>query len=90
MLDLVEGLAEDVPALPHARYRLVAGTVTALAAPPGRGVGGDGLVRTPRRTAGRAACDLFPGAELLHVPGAGHFDLLNHPRVAEALRGWLA
>ena len=34
--DLVAGLAEDVPPLPHARYRLVAATLTAVSAPPGR------------------------------------------------------
>jgi hypothetical protein len=32
---------------------------------------------------------MFPGADVLHVPHAGHFDLLNHDLVHEALRGWL-
>ena len=90
VLDLVEGLAEDVPALPHARYRLVAGTVTASARHPLGAWAGDGLVRTPSAYGRARGVDLFPGAELLHVPGAGHFDLLNDPRVAEALRRWLA
>jgi pimeloyl-ACP methyl ester carboxylesterase len=31
---------------------------------------------------------MFPGADVLHVPGAGHFDLLNHPGVYAALREW--
>ena len=90
VLDLVEGLAEDVPALPHARYRLVAGTVTASPRHPLGAWAGDGLVRPPSAYGRARGVDLFPGAELLHVPGAGHFDLLNDPRVAEALRRWLA
>jgi hypothetical protein len=32
---------------------------------------------------------MFPGADVLLVKG-GHFDLLNHPRVHDALRTWLA
>lgn len=89
VLDLVEGLAEDVPPLPHARYRLVAGTVTASPRHPVGAWLGDGLVRPPSAYGRYGGVDLFPGAEVLHVPGAGHFDLLNHPLVADALRGWL-
>lgn len=89
--DLVEGLGEDVAALPHARYRLVAGTLTASAANRLGAAVGDVLVPVPsahgRSRAGRA---LFPDAEVLHVGRAGHFALLNHPVVAEALRRWLA
>jgi hypothetical protein len=91
--DLVEGLAEDVAPLPHARYRLVAGTVTRS---PGHPVGawvGDLLVRVPSAhgRSGRRGprIELFPGAEVLHVPGADHFDLLNHPRVHDRLLEWL-
>ena len=36
--DLVDGLGDDVPPLPHARYHLVSATLTPLAAPPGRPV----------------------------------------------------
>ena len=71
VLDLVEGLAEDVPALPHARYRLVAGTVTASPRHPLGAWAGDGLVRTPSAYGRARGVDLFPGAELLHVPGRG-------------------
>jgi pimeloyl-ACP methyl ester carboxylesterase len=89
--DLVAGLAEDVPPLPHARYRLVAATVTASPRHPLGHVVGDGLVRVPsaygRDAAGR---ELFPGADVLHVGGTGHFGLLNHPDVHDALREWLA
>lgn len=88
--DLVLGLAEDVPPLPHARYRLVSATLTASPRHPVGAVAGDLLVRQPsaygRSRGGRT---LFPGAEVLHVGRAGHFALLNHPRVDEALREWL-
>jgi hypothetical protein len=89
--DLVAGLAEDVPALPHARYRLVSATLTASPRHPVGAFLGDLLVRESsaygRR---RGSADLFPGAETLHVPRADHFDLLNHPAVHDALRRWLA
>ena len=57
--------------------------------PVGRVVG-DLLVRVPSAY-GRAAAapKLFPDADVLHVAGADHFDLLNHPRVERALRDWL-
>ena len=88
--DLVLGLAEDVPALPHARYRLVAGTLTRSSRHPVGAVAGDLLVRVPsaygRSRGGRR---LFPDAEVLHVGGTDHFGLLNHPRVEQALRAWL-
>lgn len=89
--DLVEGLGEDVPALPHARYRLVSATLAASARHPVSAFLGDILVRQPSaygRRRGRD--DLFPGAEVLHLPRAHHFTLLNDARVEEALRRWLA
>ena len=88
--DLVEGLAEDVPPLPRARYRLVAATLTRSARHPLGALAGDLLVRPPSaygRGRGRA---LFPDADVLHVPRAHHFDLLNDARVEEALVHWLA
>lgn len=89
--DLVAGLAEDVPPLPHARYRLVAATLTASQRHPVGDVVGDLLVR-PRSAYGRdrRGRDLFPGAEVLHVGRSDHFDLLNHPEVHTALKRWLA
>ena len=67
--DLVAGLAEDVPALPHARYRLVAATLTSSPASPrrarrgrhpGAGPVGDGRDRD--------GAELFPeAATVLHV-----------------------
>jgi len=89
--DLVAGLAEDVPPLPHARYRLVAATLTASPRHPVGDVLGDLLVR-PRSAYGRdrRGRELFPGAEVLHVGRTDHFGLLNHPHVHTALRRWLA
>jgi pimeloyl-ACP methyl ester carboxylesterase len=88
--DLVVGLGEDVPPLPAVRYRLVAATFTASARHPVGHVVGDVLVR-PASAFGRdrAGRELFPGAEVLHVGGTGHFGLLNHPDVAAGLRRWL-
>lgn len=88
--DLVEGLAEDVPPLPHARYRLVAATLSTRERHPVGHVVGDLLVRPPsaygRRPRGG---ELFPGADVLHVGRTDHFGLLNHPEVHRALREWL-
>ncbi len=89
--DLVAGLAEEVPPLPHARYRLVAATVTTSPRHPVGHVVGDLLVRVESaRGRDRRGADLFPGAEFLHVGRTDHFGLLNHPGVHAALRRWLA
>jgi pimeloyl-ACP methyl ester carboxylesterase len=89
--DLVVGLAEDVPPLPHARYRLVSATVTASPRHPLGHVVGDLLVRQGsaygQDARGRR---LFPDADVLHVGRTGHFGLLNHPEVDRALREWLS
>ena len=88
--DLVEGLGHDVPALPHVRYHLVSATLTRSPRHPVGRVVGDLLVR-PESAYGRSKRHpgLFPEADLLHVPRAGHLDLLNHPDVHVALRAWL-
>ncbi|GAB2461023.1 hypothetical protein GCM10027062_45680 [Nocardioides hungaricus] len=83
--DLVAGLAEDVPPLPHARYRLVAATLTTRPRHPVGQVVGDLLVRVPSAYGE----GLFPGATRLHLGRTDHFGLLNHPRVHDALREWL-
>lgn len=92
--DLVEGLGHDAPALPHARYRLVSGTVTRSPRHPVGAVLGDLLVREASAygRGKRSWDDLFAeaSATTLHVGGAGHFALLNHPVVAARLREWLA
>jgi pimeloyl-ACP methyl ester carboxylesterase len=91
VLDLVSGLADEVPPLPHARYHLVSATLTRSARHPVGRFLGDLLVRQPSAY-GRSSRHqgLFPGADELHLPRAGHFHLLNHPRVHAALRTWLA
>jgi pimeloyl-ACP methyl ester carboxylesterase len=91
--DLERGLP-DLPPLPRVRYRLVSAEVGSPRVPLGR-LFGDLLVR--RRSAhgvrrgglGRTQ-HLFPDADVLHVPRANHFSLLNHPDVDRAMRGWLA
>ncbi|KQW48444.1 hypothetical protein ASC77_06695 [Nocardioides sp. Root1257] len=89
--DLVAGLAEDVPPLPHARYRLVAATLTTQERHPVGHVVGDLLVRPPSAYGrDRHGQELFPDATVLHLGRTDHFGLLNHPDVHEALRGWLA
>ncbi|MCW2782244.1 MAG: alpha/beta hydrolase [Marmoricola sp.] len=91
ILDLRNGLAHDVQNLPHARYHLVGATLTKSIRHPVAEVFGDLLVQfhsaTGRPRRGR---EMFPGADILHVPKADHFDLLNHPKVYNAMKGWLA
>ena len=88
--DLVAGLAEDVPPLPHARYHLVAATLTSSQRHPVGQVVGDLLVR-PRSAYGRdRRRSLFPDADVLHVGNTDHFGLLNHPEVHAAMKRWLA
>ncbi|QWC85893.1 GPI inositol-deacylase [Nocardioidaceae bacterium] len=91
VLDLRSGLARDVENLPHARYRLVGATLAASPRHPVSETAGDLLVRWPSAIGRpRRGPEMFPGAETLHVPGADHFDLLNHPDVYAAIRRWLA
>ena len=90
ILDLRHGLARDVQNLPHARYRLVAATLTRSKRSVTSSTVGDLLV--PYASAlgrSRRGEEMFPGAETLHVPRADHFDLLNHDAVYAALREWL-
>jgi len=89
--DLVAGLAEDVPPLPHARYRLVAATLTGSQRHPVGHLLGDMLVRVPSAYGrDRYGAELFPGADVLHVGRTDHFGLLNHPEIHRALLDWLA
>lgn len=86
--DLERGLPE-VPPLPHVRYRLVSAALGSERSPLGRLLG-DLFVRRGSATATRRALRLFPEADLLHVPNADHFSLLNHPDVSRAMERWLA
>lgn len=89
--DLVDGLDEDVAPLPRARYRLVAATLTRRERHPVGRLVGDWLVPPASASGlGRAGRSLFPGGTVLHVGRTDHFGLLNHLRVHEALREWLA
>ncbi|WP_158604403.1 PGAP1-like alpha/beta domain-containing protein [Nocardioides mangrovicus] len=91
ILDLRDGLPRDVRNLPHARYHLVAGTLARSPRHPVSQVVGDLLVRYPSATGrDRRGAEMFPGADVLHVPGADHFALLNHPDVHRALESWLS
>jgi pimeloyl-ACP methyl ester carboxylesterase len=87
--DLVAGLAEDVPPLPHARYHLVSATLTRNERHPVGHVVGDLLVRPPSAYGRAGGRTLFPGADVLHVGRTDHFGLLNHPEVHAAMRDWL-
>ncbi len=86
--DLERGLPE-LPPMPHARYRLVSAALGPARSPLGRLLG-DLLVRQSSAHATRRALRLFPDADVLHVPNADHFSLLNHPDVFRAMREWLA
>jgi len=90
ILDLRMGLSADVQHLPHARYHLVAATLAESHRHPVSALFGDLLVRYPSALGrSRRGGEMFPGADVLHVRG-GHFELLNHPQVYDALRTWLA
>ncbi len=90
ILDLRQGLSGDVVNLPNARYHLVAATLAASRRHPVSQVLGDMLVRYPSALGRpRRGEEMFPGADVLHIRG-GHFALLNHPDVHDALRRWLA
>lgn len=91
ILDLRRGLAADVQHLPHARYHLVAATLTKSRRHPVSEVFGDLLVRYPSAVGkARRGPAMFPDADVLHVPGTDHFGLLNHPDVYTAMKTWLA
>lgn len=91
VLDLHDGPADEVAHVPHAQYHLVAATLTRSPRHPLAATVGDLLV--PYRSAAGLLPngeEIFPGADVLHVPSADHFDLLNHDVVHEALLGWLS
>lgn len=89
VLELHDGLPDVVP-LEHVTYHLVAGSLSRSPRHPVALGIGDLLVQ-PRSAWAmpRGAVGPFPDADRLHVPGADHFDLLNHDQVYAALRGWL-
>ena len=83
--DLSDGLPDLAP-VEGVRYRLVAATLGASRWHPL----GDLLVRVPSAYGRTPLRDLFPGADVVHLPRTDHFGLLNHPELHTALKGWLA
>jgi pimeloyl-ACP methyl ester carboxylesterase len=81
----------EVPLLEGAKHCFVSATVTKSRRHPVGRLLGDALVLVPSAT-GRSRTRRIPFEEELglHVGGAHHFALLNHPAVYERLRGWLA
>jgi pimeloyl-ACP methyl ester carboxylesterase len=73
---------EEVPLLEDATHCFVSATVTRTASHPVGRMIGDWLVLEPSAS--------YRTQEALHVGGAHHLALLNHPEVYERLRGWLA
>lgn len=83
--DLSDGLPHLAP-VPGVRYRLVAATLGGSELHPL----GDILVRVPSAYARKRRRSMLPDADVLHLPHASHFDLLNHRDVHTALAHWLA
>jgi pimeloyl-ACP methyl ester carboxylesterase len=72
----------ELPLLEGATHCFVAATVTRSASHPVGRLVGDWLVLEPSAS--------YRAQEALHVGGAHHLALLNHPAVYERLREWLA
>jgi len=83
--DLSDGLPLLTP-VPGVRYHLVAATLGASLVHPL----GDILVRAPSAYARKRRREMFPGADVLHLPRTDHFGLLNHHDVHLALKEWLS
>ncbi len=82
------------PLLSHVTYYWVAASLSPDPDHPWGRLVGDGLVRYPsasgsarRRASAGTTLDPDNG---VHVTGASHLDILNHPDVDERLRAWLA
>ncbi len=81
----------EVPLLPGATHSFVAATVTRSPRHPvGRLVGDLLVLEASASGRGRSRRIGFEDSDGLHVGGATHFALLNHPAVYAALREWLA
>jgi pimeloyl-ACP methyl ester carboxylesterase len=81
----------EVPLLEGATHCFVSATITRSDRHPVGRMIGDTLVLKPSAT-GRSRSRRIPFEEEfgMHVGGAHHFALLNHPAVYEKLRAWLA
>jgi pimeloyl-ACP methyl ester carboxylesterase len=82
---------EEIPLLEGATHCFVAATITATGVDPLGRLIGDTLVLQPSAS-GRSKKRRIPFEEEygIHVGGTHHIALLNHPRVYEKLREWLA
>ena len=81
----------EVPLLEGATHCFVSATITRSDRHPLGRLLGDTLVLVPSAS-GRGRTRRLPFDEEygMHVGGASHFALLNHPAVYERLRAWLA
>jgi pimeloyl-ACP methyl ester carboxylesterase len=81
----------EIPLLEGATHCFVSATITRSDRHPLGRLIGDTLVLKPSAT-GRSRSRRIPFEEEygMHVGGANHFALLNHPAVYEKLRAWLA
>ena len=81
----------EVPLLEGATHCFVSATITRSDRHPLARLLGDTLVLVPSAT-GRSRTRRIPFEEVygMHVGGASHFALLNHPAVYDRLRDWLA
>jgi pimeloyl-ACP methyl ester carboxylesterase len=82
---------EEVPLLEGATHCFVSATLTRSERHPVGRLLGDCLVLVPSAS-GRSRTRRigFRDEDGVHIGGATHFALLNHPRVYEQLRAWLA
>jgi pimeloyl-ACP methyl ester carboxylesterase len=81
----------EVPLLPGATHCFVAATVSRRAEHPLGRLLGDCLVLEPSASGrGRTRRIPFRAEHGMHLGGAHHLALLNHPAVYERLRDWLA
>jgi hypothetical protein len=80
----------EVPLLEGATHYFVTATITREERHPLGRLIGDALVLVPSASGrGRTRRIPFRAEDGLHVGGAHHLALLNHPAVYERLRGWL-
>lgn len=75
--------------LPRARYYFVASTLGSSERHPVSSLLGDLLVHASSATGVTRQGLIVEGARSEYVPSAHHFALLNHPRIADLLVGWL-
>jgi pimeloyl-ACP methyl ester carboxylesterase len=84
-------VCREVPLLENATHCLVAATITKSPKHPVARLVGDLLVLEPSAS-GRSRSRRIPfkAEHGMHLGGASHFALLNHPAVYERLRHWLS